>query len=271
MIKTPLRYFRHSCRGIQGPVLRRFQSSCSGPVISPKVGADQKTLRVLYPSGKVTYEQAAEIQDRYVRKALDSKASGLSTPPPTLLCFEMDPVYTIGRRERGKLSETEREHLNHNGAHLVETLRGGQTTFHGPGQLVAYPIVDLRALHLPVRCYVRILENSIINTLSKYGISSKITDNTGVWINDNEKIAAIGIHVRRSVTSHGMALNVATDTAWFDRIVACGLPDKSTTTMAKQGVETSIQEVAQVFSAQLASALDCNKIEELPISRDGIN
>lgn len=209
----------------------------------------------------IEYHNAGEIMEKYVRRALDFKAGKLdqAEPPlPMLLNFEMTPVYTCGRRERGKLSSEEVEHFEADGkAQFVETFRGGQTTFHGPGQLVVYPILDLRAFGIPPKCYVSLLEKSIINTLARYDIKSKTTQDTGVWINDQEKIAAIGIHCRRNVTSHGIALNINTETWWFDRIVACGLPDKSTTSMANLGVKTTVNEVAQVFSQEMAKALQC--------------
>jgi lipoate-protein ligase B len=209
----------------------------------------------------VQYQDAGEVMEKYVRRALDFKAGKLerAEPPlPTLLNFEMAPVYTCGRRERGKLSSAEVEHFKAGGkAQFVETFRGGQTTFHGPGQLVVYPVLDLRAFGIPPKCYVSLLEKSIINTLARYDIEAKTTQDTGVWINDQEKIAAIGIHCRRNVTSHGIALNVNTDTWWFDRIVACGLPDKSTTSMANLGVKTSVSEVSRVFSQEMAKALEC--------------
>lgn len=234
-------------------------ASCAG--IQFNYSTKPSRVRSAALKSGIQYQNAGEIMEKYVRQALDYKAGRLdqSDPPlPTLLNFEMSPVYTCGRRERGKLSSEEIEHFKANGkAQFVETFRGGQTTFHGPGQLVVYPILDLRAFAIPPKCYVSLLEKSIISTLALYGIEAKTTQDTGVWINDQEKIAAIGIHCRRNITSHGIALNINTDTWWFDRIVACGLPDKSTTSMAKLGVKTTVNEVAQVFSEEMAKALQC--------------
>lgn len=209
--------------------------------------------------------------DTVVRQFLDHKASPGTTqaPAPTLLTFQFQPVYTLGRRERGS-SEDQLKALSDNGrAVVVETFRGGQTTFHGPGQLVAYPILDLRAFEstsaagvttpsIPVRCYVSLLEKTIVGLLqSRYGIASKTTENTGVWVDDDNKIAALGIHVRRHITSHGIALNVSTDTKWFDRIVACGLPDKHTTTIAQRSdFSPTVSSVADQFALELAHNLD---------------
>lgn len=207
---------------------------------------------------RVSYQEAAVIQEENVRKWLDFKAGkSLSSLEPTVFTFEMDPVYTCGRRERGTLSDEEVEYLRAGGkAHFVEASRGGQTTFHGPGQLVAYPVIDLREYGLPVRCYVSLLETVIINTLARYGLKGKTTKDTGVWMSDDEKIAAIGIHVRRSITSHGIALNVNTNPWWFNRIVACGLPDKRTTSMALQGVVgLEVAAVGRAFGEELATLL----------------
>lgn len=209
--------------------------------------------------------------DKVVRAFLDSKKETTSSPPPpTLLTFQFNPVYTLGRRERGQLADSDVKTKLSNGglAQVYETFRGGQTTFHGPGQLVAYPIIDLRAFDstsagtlthsIPVRCYVSLLERTIINLLqNQYQISSNTTENTGVWVDEDHKIAALGIHVRRHITSHGIALNVSTDTAWFDRIVACGLPDKRATSIEKfTGQIPEVSTVADQFAAELSRNLN---------------
>lgn len=212
--------------------------------------------------------------DNLVRQFLDQKKHPETLPPPpTLLTFQFKPVYTLGRREKGTLvndSDFARDLSKNGEAEVHQTFRGGQTTFHGPGQLVAYPIIDLKAFdsksetepttknQLAVRCYVSLLEKTLISLLhEQYGIYAKTTENTGVWADDNHKIAALGIHVRRNITSHGIALNVSTDLAWFDRIVACGLPDKKTTTIEqwthKNGIDVPV--VADQFAAQLAANL----------------
>lgn len=124
------------------------------------------------------------------------------------------------------------------------TQRGGQTTFHGPGQLVFYPILDLKA-HYPLwpkglspRCYVNLLEQTTINTLARWGFTGIRTENPGVWEEEGErKIAALGVHLRRNITSYGVGLNVTTDLRYFDRIVACGLVGKKVTSMQELGLE----------------------------------
>jgi lipoate-protein ligase B len=135
-------------------------------------------------------------------------------------------------------------------------MRGGQTTFHGPGQLVAYPIVDLRIHKLSPRCYVAMLEKSLIATCARHSIKAMTTENTGVWTSEDDKIAAIGVHMRRNITSHGVGLNVNTDLWWFDRIVACGLEGKRATSFVKQGVEgQDVVDVGVDFAKEVADRL----------------
>ncbi len=149
---------------------------------------------------------------------------------------------------------------------MVQTLRGGQTTFHGPGQLVIYPILDLKPTSIlpkvtntstpspaygrwpngvSVRCYVNLLEQTTINTLAHWLLKGIRTENPGVWEESGErKIAALGVHLRRNVTSYGVGLNIATELEWFDRIVACGLVGKGVVSMRELGEETGAWEAA---------------------------
>lgn len=156
------------------------------------------------------------------------------------------------------MSAREIEYLRHGGrADFHETKRGGQTTFHGPGQLVAYPILDLKRYGLSARCYVSLLEDVIIKVCGRYGVKAIKTKNTGVWTSDVNKIAAIGVHMRRNVTSHGIALNVNTDLSFFDRIVACGLEDKRATSLEKEGViGVGVDEVGTAFVEEMVKKLD---------------
>ncbi|CAN6598444.1 octanoyltransferase, mitochondrial [Trichomonascus vanleenenianus] len=225
------------------------------------------TLNYVPPQGLTSYGAAGETQEALVKANLDWKLKKREDPvAPTLLAFEMNPVYTCGRRERGHMTSEEIKHFEADGkAQFVETYRGGQTTFHGPGQLVCYPIIDLRAFGISPRCYVNLLEDTIIDTLSVYGVKGMRTEDTGVWVDETNKIAAIGIHVRRNITSHGIALNVSTDTWWFDRIIACGLPDKKTTTMRQQNPalhKVTVAQVSDTFASVLADKLHCNLVSQ---------
>ncbi|USP82679.1 putative octanoyltransferase [Curvularia clavata] len=217
----------------------------------------QKLLHIHIP-GIVPYATAARLQETLVSRFLAAKPpSTKPLPPPHIITATFNPVYTCGRRENGKVSPEQEAHLRANGrADFVEALRGGQTTFHGPGQLVAYPILDLRTHKLSPRHYVCLLEKSLIATCAQYGVKAMTTEHTGVWTTPEDKIAAIGVHMRRNVTSHGIGLNVNTDLWWFDRIVACGLEGKRTTSLEKEGCEgLSVEGVGRVFVDEVAERL----------------
>ncbi|KAF9979341.1 hypothetical protein BGZ73_000035 [Actinomortierella ambigua] len=159
-------------------------------------------------------------------------------PPPNndvLLLVEHTPVYTNGRRNRGDkaVGAEEVRRLQSLGADYVETLRGGEITYHGPGQLVAYPILDIKQA-----------DKAIIATSTSLGIAAKTTEHTGVWVSDTKKLAAIGVHVQRYITSHGLALNCSTDLRFFDNIVACGLTGKVTTSITKEKQEQQEKEAS---------------------------
>ncbi len=149
-----------------------------------------------------------------------------------LLSVEHPPVITLGRSSAGEDMRRPRGLLRRCGVEVVETNRGGKTTYHGPGQLVLYPIIDLRLRGRDLHRYLRDLEGWLIELLARYGITAR-TDprNTGVWV-DGGKIASIGIAVRRWVAYHGAALNVNTDMKYFDYIVPCGLEGVRMVSMA---------------------------------------
>ena len=220
-------------------------------------------LRHLHLLGLTEYTHASNLQKRFVAKLLAHKASlSASSPPdPTIITAEFHPVYTCGRREIGNVSREQIQYLTTDTpgvgtAEFHEALRGGQTTFHGPGQLVAYPILDLKRHNLTARCYVHFLESCVISTCARYGVTAQRTDNPGVWTDELHKICAVGVHLRRNVSSHGIGLNVSTEMAWLDRIVACGLEGKRTTSLELEGVnELKVEEAATVFVNTMAEGL----------------
>ncbi|THX83007.1 lipoyltransferase [Aureobasidium pullulans] len=217
-------------------------------------------IRHIKLPGIVPYIKAANLQQDLVTKFLAHKASPATTkaPIPTIITAEFSPVYTCGRREVGTVSEKQQAFLRDGGnAEFYEALRGGQTTFHGPGQLVAYPIIDLKKHNLSPRNYVCLLEKILIKTCSRYGIKAMTTEHPGVWTTPDDKISALGVHLRRNITSHGIGLNINTDLKWFSRIVACGLEGKRTTSFENEGVkDQSVPEVADAFVQQLADSLE---------------
>ena len=153
--------------------------------------------------------------------------------PNTLLLLEHPPTYTLGRRGGDSDLLLPAEDLKLQGATVIDVDRGGQATFHGPGQLVAYPILDLKEWGRGPLHYVRTLESVLIGVLQEFGIwAMRIDKLTGVWV-DDKKIAAIGLKISRGVTTHGFALNVSTDLAWFRHIVPCGVPDKDVTSLER--------------------------------------
>ncbi|HET9476758.1 MAG TPA: lipoyl(octanoyl) transferase LipB [Dehalococcoidia bacterium] len=195
--------------------------------------------------GRIDYVEAWELQKRLAHE----RASG--SRPDTLLLLEHHPVYTTGKRDANSNLRLPEGML---GAPLVQTDRGGDITFHGPGQLIAYPIIELREAKLGVVDYVRRLEEAIIGTLRTLGIEAGVICGlTGVWVGD-AKIAAIGIRVGRPpgtsgwVTTHGLALNVDVDLEWFQRIVPCGIADKGVTSIRELlGVTPPIDEVSALL------------------------
>ncbi|MCJ1467910.1 hypothetical protein MMC07_006535 [Pseudocyphellaria aurata] len=220
-------------------------------------------LHHLHLPGLTSYLRASAIQSRPVRVLLDFKAlpdrakRKTPLPSPTLLTFQTPPTYTCGRREIGRLSAAQIAYLQTEGkAEFHEALRGGQTTFHGPGQLIAYLVRSLEARPSSPSNHVRLLETAVIDTCSKYGITGFTTENPGVWTSPEKKIASVGVHLRRYITSHGIGLNIATDLSWFDRIVACGLVGKKATSFEEEGVlGKDVVEVANVFASSVAASL----------------
>jgi lipoyl(octanoyl) transferase len=190
-----------------------------------------------------------------------------SEPPPTIITAQFQPVYTTGRRDYGILTGDAKNILRDGGrAEVFEALRGGQTTYHGPGQLTAYPLLDLRQHKLGTRDYICLLEKSIITLCEKYGIQAKTTENTGVWVTDDKKIAAVGVHLRRFVSSHGIGLNVDRRVDWgFGRIVACGLAGKMTTSLEAEGAsDLTVEDIGREFVLEVSRRLvGVNGVEEV--------
>ena len=194
--------------------------------------------------GTVPYTDAWTMQtDLHDRRARDEA-------PDTLLLLEHPHVYTVGRRGTRADVLLDTDALASRGVDVVETDRGGQVTYHGPGQLVGYPIVHLGARADVVR-YLRDLEEALLRTLSDLGIDgSRDPEQTGVWVSD-AKIAAIGVRITRGVTKHGFAVNVSTDLSYFAGIVPCGILDRGVTSVeAVLGAAPSVEEVAGVFAAR---------------------
>jgi lipoyl(octanoyl) transferase len=198
--------------------------------------------------GTVDYQPTWELQEELAGQRRERRIGD------RLLLLEHLPVYTIGRGgdEANLLATPER--LQQLGATFVRIDRGGDITFHGPGQLVAYPIVELRD-PLDLRRYVRTLEAAIIGTAARFGVDGdRVEGLTGVWVEGRRKLAAIGVRVKRGVTTHGLALNVSTDLRWFDEMIPCGIRDKEVTSLEREiGHRLEMEAVEQELANQLAT------------------
>jgi lipoate-protein ligase B len=152
----------------------------------------------------------------------------------TLILLEHPPVYTLGVRGKSEHVLASETALRARGAEVVRTDRGGDVTFHGPGQIVGYPILDLRRRNIGPATYVRMLQQVLIDALSRFDIEATCVEGRpGAWTR-GEKIAAIGVRVSRGVTTHGFALNVNTDLSYFDDIIPCGITDATVTSMQRE-------------------------------------
>lgn len=199
--------------------------------------------------GTVPYQPTWELQDELAEQRRGRRIGD------RLLLLEHFPVYTIGRGGDATNLIATPERLRELGAELIRIDRGGDITFHGPGQLVAYPIVELKEA-LDLRRYVRSLEAAVIETAATFGVEAGRVDGlAGVWVGGERKLAAIGVRVKRGVTTHGLALNVNTDLAWFDEMIPCGLRDKGVASLAGElGQPVAMKEVEERLASALADA-----------------
>jgi len=191
------------------PIIRQEDNSSDGLIVTDL--------------GNRNYQEVWDMQKTLQSKRIKGEIED------TLLLVEHEPVYTLGKNAN-------ENHLLQNYStdiKLFHVERGGDITFHGPGQLVCYPIIDLHNYKLSISWYMRSLELAVINTLHHFGIKGERKEGlTGVWV-DDEKIAAFGVRVSRWVTMHGLALNVNTDIAYYDDIIPCGIFEYGVTTMQK--------------------------------------
>jgi lipoyl(octanoyl) transferase 2 len=183
--------------------------------------------------GKIKYGESMKIQQILLSKRLKNRVSD------TILLMEHDPVFTIGKRSVdivnniNYLDEGYIQNLKSKGADFFQTSRGGLITFHGPGQLVAYPILDLQNYQKDLRWYSRILQKCMVSVCKTFGIPASISDRVGVLV-DDKKIGSVGFSVLNWITSHGLALNVSNDLSWFSHIIPCGNKEGGITSMKQQ-------------------------------------
>ncbi len=220
--------------------------------------------------GLVDYQQAWDKQAEYFNAIVEQKINNRDKPeneititPNYLFLCEHPHVYTLGKSGKREHLLANDQQLSEAKAQYLETNRGGDITYHGPGQLVCYPVLDLDNFFTDIHKYMRFLEEAVILTLAHYGIDGgRIAGLTGVWI-DHEtqlnprKICAMGVKTSRWVTMHGLAINVNTNLDYFKNIIPCGIDDKAVTSMEKEiGKPLDISEVGTVLSKHLIALFE---------------
>ena len=240
--------------------------------------------------GLIDYKTAWEEQERLFARVVDQKLLNRTCPeeqqqptPNYLLFCEHPPVYTLGTSGHAEnLLIDEARLTNELGATFYKIRRGGDITFHGPGQLIGYPILDLDNFFTDIHRYMRLLEESVILTLADYGLQAgRIEGLTGVWLTNEgiigqtggRKICAMGVKASRWVTMHGFALNVNTDLRYFDHIVPCGISDKGVTSLAAEvGHEVPLDEVGDHVQRHMADLFDMELVTRTirPLAKSGV-
>ncbi|XP_075598776.1 octanoyl-[acyl-carrier-protein]:protein N-octanoyltransferase LIPT2, mitochondrial [Balearica regulorum gibbericeps] len=214
------------------------------------------------------YAEALRVQERCVaavRAARSGSGSGSGSDPvpgeSVVLSEPAEPVYAWGLRGAPEAEAAAR--LRALGAGLAAARRGGQITFHGPGQLLAFPVLDLRRRRLPLRGYVAALEELVLRLCRRFGLAAARAlppPFTGVWMGDS-KLCAIGVHCGNHITSHGLALNCCTDLTWFDHIVPCGLEGKGVTSLSRElGRHVTVDHVLEPFLDSFQEVFDCTLV-----------
>lgn len=212
------------------------------------------------------YQESLLMQNADIKKKIANSEIGQDTIHHLLFC-EHPPVYTLGKSGKEEHVLISKDELTKRGIAYYETNRGGDITFHGPGQIVGYPILDLEKYYRDIGKYLRSLEEVIILTLSEYGIKGERSKGeTGVWIDPDHKmkarkICAMGVRCSRWITMHGFALNVNTNLDYFTMIVPCGIADKQVTSLQKElGKELDIDQVKKVLLSKFEEVFESSII-----------
>jgi lipoyl(octanoyl) transferase len=202
--------------------------------------------------GLLSYSEGLELQRRVAAARQDGALGDV------LLLLEHHPVYTRGRRSSAEELPMGTEWYEMQGIEVLDTNRGGRVTYHGPGQLVAYPIVSLKPYGDDVHAYVRGLEQVAIAALAEYGVEAGTVEGlTGIWVERTAKIGSIGIHVSRGVTTHGLAINVNNDLQPFEWVIPCGLDGVSMTSLSRElGAEQNFDAFAATLVDTYAEVFD---------------
>jgi len=216
---------------------------------------EQNSRKIIIKNlGLIEYQEAWDYQENLFKQLMDAKLAGVPTPNYLLFC-EHPHVYTLGKSGSINNLLINNRQLQEKNVNFVKTNRGGDITYHGPGQIVGYPILNLENFGLGIRDYVGLLEESIIKVLADFDLKGeRLPGATGVWLDPGvpgktRKICAIGVKASRFITMHGFAFNVNTDLRFFNYINPCGFTDKSVTSLQKElGMEMNFEAVrVQVF------------------------
>lgn len=210
----------------------------------------------------IPYGQAWDYQEKLFAGLMEKKLAGEKTFPGYLLFCEHPPVFTLGKSGSAENLLINEQMLEKQGIEFFRINRGGDITFHGPGQIVGYPILDLEQLGLGIKDYIGCLEESVIKVLKEYGITAgRLAGATGVWLDPEvpskaRKICAVGVKAGRHITMHGFAFNVNTDLSYYQYINPCGFVDKGVTSMEKElGEMQNIENVKAILKDSLAETL----------------
>lgn len=248
----------------------------SEAVMEPNVTQPSIKQTILFQDlGDIAYKDAWDYQEKLFADIISRKIAHRNKPDPAfipkhyLLYCEHPPVFTLGKSGSMKNLLINEDILNERKISFFKINRGGDITYHGPGQIVGYPILDLDYFFTDIGKYLRFLEESVILTLREYGIEAgRSNGETGVWLEPESpsrarKICAIGVRCSRWVTMHGFAFNVNTDLSYFNFIIPCGITDKSVTSMQKElGYEVDIAEVKNKLKANFARLFNAHLVTE---------
>ena len=223
--------------------------------------------------GLIDYQQAWDYQEKLfaqtVQRKVDNRQQNESQPTNNYLLFcQHPPVYTLGKSGKPEHLLLDEAGLAEKGAQFYPINRGGDITYHGPGQVVVYPILDLDNFFTDIHRYLRLLEEAVILTLADCGLrAGRIPGLTGVWLDyelqkNPRKVCAMGVKASRWVTMHGLALNVNTDLSYFEHIIPCGIPDKAVTSLAQElGQEQDLVRVEERLQKHLSELFGMKLVE----------
>ncbi|MBG40004.1 MAG: lipoyl(octanoyl) transferase [Flavobacteriales bacterium] len=216
--------------------------------------------------GIIDFKEAWDVQESLLKSIIKKKRAGLKTKNYIIFC-QHPHVYTLGKSGKAEHLLLSGQGLKNNDANFYKINRGGDITYHGPGQLVIYPILDLDNFFTDIHKYLRFLEEVVIMVLEKYNLRGfRIDNSTGVWLGNKKlgynKICAMGVRASRWVTMHGLAFNVCVDLSYFNNIIPCGITDKGVTSLEKEvGKKIVFSDVEQLFKSYFQEVFNCKIVD----------